>query len=52
MTINATTPLLDNNRRYLETKRTRLGYKLLTPTDEVHLLTRKPQSQTKGTRAC
>lgn len=42
----------DANRRYLETKRTRLGHKLPMLTDEVHLLTRQPQSQTKGMRAC
>ena len=45
-------PPRESNRRYLETKRTRLGHYLPILTDEVHLLTRTPQSQMKGTRAC
>jgi hypothetical protein len=52
VTINATSRLVDNCRRYPETNRTRLGYKPSVLSDEVHSLTHKPQSQTKGTRAC
>lgn len=56
ITVERVTPLQsqprDANRRYLETKRTRLGHKLPMLTDEVRLLTRTPQSETKGTRAC
>ena len=39
-------------RRYIETKRTRLGHKLPMLTDEVRLFTRKPQPLSEGTQAC
>jgi 3,4-dihydroxy 2-butanone 4-phosphate synthase/GTP cyclohydrolase II len=52
ITVDRVTPLLslprEANRRYLETKRTRLGHQLPVLTDELLFLRRPARSQTKG----